>query len=440
MSDKAVLISNAYYNRGLEKARVRDLSGARESLKISIAINKYNIDARNLLGLIYCEMGEVVEALSQWVISKNLQAKDNVAGRYISTVQSNQAKFESVTNNIKKYNIALRYVYEDNIDMATIQLKKVVSTNPHMLKAQLLLALLYIKDGDYAKARKPIAMVLRYDKNNTLALRYMAETEAQLKQKNKDSSTRVGVRKKYEPEVDRPLSGNDVIVPRSSYKEPSNGAITAVNILVGMVVGAALIWFLITPARYKGLTAEYNNSIREYSEQLSANNVEINQLNDELENIRKQKNTLEMKLSEVSGSDGNNKLLTAVITAANQYIANDTTAAAEALVDVDVSKLPVDEAKTLYNKISGATMNSAAQDLHDRGMSSYNKKDYTAAADYFARSYKCDKTRGDSVYYAAKSYIALKDTENAKKYYQIIVDNFKSSGYFAEAKTYVETK
>ena len=57
----------------MEKAGVRDLSGAIESLKISLRFNKLNIDARNLLGLIYYEMGEVVTALTEWVISKNLQ-------------------------------------------------------------------------------------------------------------------------------------------------------------------------------------------------------------------------------------------------------------------------------------------------------------------------------------------------------------------------------
>lgn len=45
----------------------------------------------------------------------------------------------------------------------------------------------------------------------------------------------------------------------------------------------------------------------------------------------------------------NNKLLTAVIKAANLYISNDSTGAAEAIADVDVSSLPVEEAKTLYN-------------------------------------------------------------------------------------------
>ena len=62
-------------------------------------------------------------------------------------------------------------------------------------------------------------------------------------------------REKRETKVieSQPLSGNDVILPRSSYKEPGNGAITIVNILVGVVIGAALIWFLVMPSRYKVL-------------------------------------------------------------------------------------------------------------------------------------------------------------------------------------------
>ena len=109
MYKKAVMASNAYYNLGLSKAKVRDLSGAVESLKMSITINKKNIDARNLLGLVYCEMGDVVEALSEWVISKNIQPDNNCAEDYITDIQSNQNKFELVTSTIKKYNLSLRY-------------------------------------------------------------------------------------------------------------------------------------------------------------------------------------------------------------------------------------------------------------------------------------------------------------------------------------------
>ena len=46
-----VKASNSYYNVGLAKAQVRDLSGAIAALKTSLRINKKNIKARNLLGL-----------------------------------------------------------------------------------------------------------------------------------------------------------------------------------------------------------------------------------------------------------------------------------------------------------------------------------------------------------------------------------------------------
>ena len=50
---KAIRISNSLYNEGLEKARVRDLSGAADVLNRSLTYYKKNIHARNLLGLVY---------------------------------------------------------------------------------------------------------------------------------------------------------------------------------------------------------------------------------------------------------------------------------------------------------------------------------------------------------------------------------------------------
>ena len=46
---------------------------------------------------------------------------------------------------IKKYNIALDCAKQGNHDLAIIQLKKVVSLNPHFIRALQLLALIYMK-------------------------------------------------------------------------------------------------------------------------------------------------------------------------------------------------------------------------------------------------------------------------------------------------------
>ena len=99
-------LSNRYYNEGLEKATVRDMTGAVEALHQSLKLNKNNIDARNLLGLVYYETGEAVPALSEWVISKNLQPEDNLADSYMDMVRSNPGQFDNINQTIKKFNIA----------------------------------------------------------------------------------------------------------------------------------------------------------------------------------------------------------------------------------------------------------------------------------------------------------------------------------------------
>ena len=140
--NKIIHLSNVLYNDGLEKANVRDLSGAAESLRKSLRYNKANIPARNLLGLIYYEMGEVVDALSEWVISRSLSTDDNPAEQYLDAIQSNRSRLSSVNQTIKKYNQALVYCQQGSRDLAIIQLKKVLSMNSGFVKGRQLLALL----------------------------------------------------------------------------------------------------------------------------------------------------------------------------------------------------------------------------------------------------------------------------------------------------------
>ena len=126
-------ISNLLYNEGLDKAGVRDLSGAITCLKRSLKFNKENVDARNLLGLVYYETGEVVSALSEWVISKNIRGENNVADVYITKLQSNKSKLDVINQTIKKYNQALEYCRHNNEDMAVIQLKRLLTQNPNLI-------------------------------------------------------------------------------------------------------------------------------------------------------------------------------------------------------------------------------------------------------------------------------------------------------------------
>ena len=172
---KIIVMSNTYYNMGLQKANIRDLSGAAELLRRSVGLYKRNIEARNLLGLVYYEMGEIVNALREWVISKNFKPEKNLADEYIRDVQSNPNRLEALNQSIRKYNVALGYANSGKEDMAIIQLKKVININEKFVKGYQLLGLLYIHKQEYDKARRVLTKALGIDGYNTLTIKYLTE-------------------------------------------------------------------------------------------------------------------------------------------------------------------------------------------------------------------------------------------------------------------------
>ncbi len=66
-----------------------------------------------------------------------------------------------ITGTIKKYNLSLKYAKDGNLDMAVIQLKKVVANNPQLIKAHLLLALIYIKQDELSRAKRCLTLFLQ---------------------------------------------------------------------------------------------------------------------------------------------------------------------------------------------------------------------------------------------------------------------------------------
>ena len=84
----------------------------------SLHFSKYQTDARNLLGLVYYGRGEVAEGLVEWIISKNLKPKDNLADRFIDEVQkSAKKKLEQINQAVKKYNQCLIYCEQQGEDL-----------------------------------------------------------------------------------------------------------------------------------------------------------------------------------------------------------------------------------------------------------------------------------------------------------------------------------
>ena len=374
---KVDYLSKLYYNQGLEKASIRDLSGAISCLKQSLAYDKRNIRARNLLGLVYFETGEVVAALSEWVISKNIQKNRNLASEYIAKLQANQNKLDTINESIKKYNNALAMCREGHEDMAAIRLKKILSQNPKLIKGYHLLALIQMKNQEWNKARRTLKKAARIDKTNTTTLRFLREVEEQNGVTTKKEKIRKGLFGNEKAENDN-ISGEIVVRP-SSYKERSR-VLLFFTMVLGFAAGAAAFWLLVLPAEKQDIYREANQQIIQYSDSLSSQSVELTKAQGEAAESNDTADAVSKQVEEEKKRSQSYEALFSAYTAMQQ---EDLDTAALQIQNVYVDTLS-DSAKGVYNTIcerTGVSGISSSDSTDSTGDSSTDSTGSTANAE-----------------------------------------------------------
>ncbi len=350
---KAYYLSDVYYNLGLEKAGIRDLSGAVEYLQMSLAFNKNNILSRNLLGLVYFEMGECAAALTEWTISRNLRPVDNLATEFLEKVRKNLNKLETLNESVRKYNQALAMCQEGHEDVAAIQLKKIMSQNPKLVKGYQLLALIQLKHHSYGRARKTLKKAIRIDRENTTTLRFLREVEEQ-----------TGVATRLEPkgkkgrqeEADEERqsltyrSGNDVVIQPLTYRENTMMG-TMLHLAVGFLVGLAAFGFLIVPSIRQGIYRVANAQLVGYSDSLASQGTKLTRAQNELEQTG---STVEEAQTQMTQAQRASESYEALLAAYQAYQEEDLDTAAVEIQKVYVSTLS-ESARDLYTAISNET-------------------------------------------------------------------------------------
>ena len=453
---KIIYTSNYLYNDGLQKAQVRDLSGAILSLKNSLWFNKDNLDARNLLGLIYYEIGETVAALSEWVISKNinderLHRKQNLGAEYLAQVQASRQTMENLDSSIERYNHALECCYTDNLDVAVLQLKKVLSVNPRYLRARQLLALLYIENKQYKRADKELQRCLLLDVNNTTTLRYRKEVLSKLQPEGaSQAGAQNAMHKANVRTVKTAATGADAQTARGRNgkpKKPKVGSVikyTADNEtiiqpvnarnpgvdgfgipswiyggVIGLLVGAAMVAFVIMPTRIQSIRTDAQKQIREISSQSDGKDSQITDLQSQVEQLNADLKDLQEEQEKNTASGGENK--TDVLMESAALYVEDSVKVADAAkalakIDPETATEGMSDAFTkLYNDLYPLLRAEILQTYADSGITAYEAStpDYAAAAEDLETANKFEnqdqigQTWAKRQYYLANSYYQL---------------------------------
>ncbi|MCR5108177.1 MAG: tetratricopeptide repeat protein [Lachnospiraceae bacterium] len=435
---KIISNSNALYNDGLEKARVRDLSGAAQSLRQSLKYDKKNINARNLLGLVYFEMGESVLALSEWIISKNYESKKNIADDYINILSANQNKLDTINQTLKKYNQALQYCYQDTRDLAEIQLKKVLSINKNLISAYQLLALIYIDNGDYSKARRILLKSLSIDATNTRSRYYLLNVNEALKDIAEHSSDK----KKRQDALNTISyqSGNDTIIQPALPKERV-GMSSIINIILGLLVGIAICWFLVLPARIENETEGYDKQYKLVSEELAAEKSNSQEREQILTQYETKLTEYEDEINYLKGSNGVMNENDYLMKAASEYLGSED--ASSAVIDnlTNISEEYLQGANPsfveLYNILSQNAGSNAISKYVADAKTAMRQNDYTTAIDNFSKAWNLHQDDPELLMSLAHAYRESGDINKANELYTQVMNTFPESQAAIDAGDYI---
>lgn len=412
--------SNNLYNSGLEKAGVRDLTGAIEDLQQSLVFYKRNTQARNLLGLIYHEIGEDAEAMAEWVISENYEPENNLATVLMKKMVDNE-QIERCNTAVRKYNHSLMLAkgVDHSYDLALLQLQKVIRINPKFMKAYQLMALIYIQNEDYTKASKVLKTALDINHSDAVCLQYQQEISGELERRDKGKERRDKL-------LEKANESKGVVVP--TYRE-GNGILQAVlYVFGGVFLGVLICHFLLIPGIRQQIQRDSNERVMSYGDMLSAKDLEITELKDQIEALEHEKDNTREELEGYTGKNGVVEAYEKLLKVADAYYTGDYLAAVDGFADLD-GTVGGSTYQAVYKKLEEAVDTNARDDLYRRGYDAYQARNFEEAKEYLTKCLEIDPDYPDAMFWLGLSYHNLGDRETAFQYYDRLIAEFPETSY-----------
>ena len=227
-------------------------------------------------------------------------------------------------------------------------------------------------------------------------------------------------------------SGNDTIIQPPEYRERTVTN-TLINLIIGLLVGASALWFLIVPAKTQKINNEANKKIVEYSDKVATQAAEIDRMQQEIDASSQSVNTANEQIAQANTKSESYDNL---IKAWQAYNSGNYQNAANALESVDASQLSVD-AKAMYDTIMNEIGETVKAGYKSTGITAYEGQDYAAAIDNLLKAQEIGDPDYDSMFYLAQSYQKSGDNANAIVWYQKIIDAFPGTSYASDAKDYM---
>ena len=215
------------------------------------------------------------------------------------------------------------------------------------------------------------------------------------------------------------------------------------NVFIGLVIGLLVGWFVLGPIRVNLQNRDENKELANAYEEINVKNTTIDTLTQRNDSLTNQYESLKDQLNAYEGTNGafeGYKMLLAAVKEYSKGEAADKALIAQYLDKVDSNgsdKLKEPEFLEVYNILKSSIGESVADTYYETGYNAFRQEDYVTALENLKKAVEYNSENVDALFYLACTYMANKDYDNAKYYFNMVINLSPDSELGQKAANYI---
>ncbi|MDR0949663.1 MAG: tetratricopeptide repeat protein, partial [Lachnospiraceae bacterium] len=221
-------------------------------------------------------------------------------------------------------------------------------------------------------------------------------------------------------------SDNELIITPMNVKEPKHGgAVTILNIVLGLVIGVLAACFLILPTAVTNTRNDAEAENAKIYNEMDLKTARITELEQAAIKDREQIAQLEEAISQLKIDQTKADEIDTLLNAAVTYLTTADVLETDAQLTIARQSIDFeqasDSANQLYDSLVLAIGEEVSVALYEQGRELYDEDDYVQALSVLQRACEYNAENWDALYYLGHAYRMNEDYANARLCYEAFV-------------------
>ena len=207
-----------------------------------------------------------------------------------------------------------------------------------------------------------------------------------------------------------------------------------IYLVVGIVIGIAVVATLVVPSISQRTQKAYNKKIIQDSDDQTSNKVQMTKLEDKIDELEKDVDKKQKEIDSYENKMDNLKDYNNLLAASRLFINGDKEGAALKLAKVNNEDFDQEDANVLYEYIKSEVYDDVIKKLAEEGRRKCNSGNLEEALVVLKQAYDLTDEDETVLYFLGRTYQKMGEKDKAKEIFEKQIDKFPNTSRSSTAK------